>query len=138
MFRHMCKEYDDEELCQDPDVFRQKPAKLTGEVIEIAPDGDGSRMRMCVTKTAYGFYTDVVYVSIPAGVEGTDSIRLGSIIRVYGNLYGTQTYMSAQGQITVPKLVARCWTSDERNGGGTWCKDFIAVWIHHPSRILGY
>lgn len=92
------------ELDKDPNSFKTKIAKFTGQVLQIQEANDYGVIRLAVTKESYGWsISDIVYVEYQ---NHTDAVK-DDVVTVYGQLTGTKTYESqAHFNITVPSMTA--------------------------------
>lgn len=94
------------DLARNPDKYKGQQFKFIGEVIQVVEPtfGNAVVLRVNVTQTEYGFYTDTIYatVSIP---DGADRILNGDIITIYGDCDGIYSYTSVLNQkISLPKI----------------------------------
>ena len=102
-YRAKCQVYTYDEIARSPEKYEKSLAKFTGEVIQVLRDGDELQMRVNVTKDAYGFYDDTMYVfyTVTNGVN----VLEGDIVTMYGELRGMQEYESVLGaEISIPRI----------------------------------
>ncbi|MCX6789176.1 MAG: Ltp family lipoprotein [Candidatus Gribaldobacteria bacterium] len=92
------------ELDKNPDSFKGKIAKFTGQVLQIQEADNYGVIRLAVTKESYGWsIDDIVYVEYQ---NHTDAVE-DDVVTVYGQLTGSKTYESqAHFNITVPSMTA--------------------------------
>ena len=101
-YRAECKVFLYEDILRNPDTYNKELAKFTGQVVQVMHDGNDLRLRVNVTKTAYG-YEDTIYV-----YYDKTNILEGDIVTIYGELRGLETYESVSGvQITIPRIYAK-------------------------------
>jgi hypothetical protein len=69
--------------------------------------GDSITLRVNITKSKYGYYSDTVYVTYTRKSENEDRILEDDIITIYGTLGGIETYISILGaDVSLPKINA--------------------------------
>lgn len=93
------------ELNKDPTLYDGTNAVYTGQVVQIEQNPDGSGiMRLAITKEDYGWNpNNILYITYAGGTNAVDD----DIVKVYGQLTGSQTYTSeANYQITIPSMTA--------------------------------
>ena len=101
-----CQTISYEELSRNPDKFKGAAFKFTGEVIQVTEPtfGNTVTLRIDVTKTDYGFYTDTILATVDVP-QGQDRILEGDIITLYGDCEGLYSYTAVLGQkISLPKI----------------------------------
>lgn len=82
--------------------YAGEPYYIKGEVIQAIEDGNYTIMRINMTQDTYG-WTDTVWVEY---ADITDAVE-GSIVELYGEIYGSHTYDTAiGGQMTLPAIMA--------------------------------
>ena len=104
-----CRSISFEELSRNPDKLKGTALTFTGEVIQVTEPviGDTVTLRIDVTKTEYGFYTDTILATVEVP-EGEDRILEDDIITFYGDCEGLYTYTSVLGsKISLPKISIR-------------------------------
>lgn len=106
-YKEQCKEYTYKEIARNPDSVKGEYAKLTGEVIQVLESGNSVTLRVDITKSEYGYYSDTVYVTYTKKSETEDRILEDDIISIYGKLGGIETYTSVLGaEVSLPKIFA--------------------------------
>lgn len=99
-----CSTYTYKEIARNPNTYKGKRAKITGEVIQVQQDGNEVVLRVNITKNN-GYYEDTIMTGYEYADDNEDRILEGDIITLYGELYGTVTYTSVLGaDITVPAV----------------------------------
>lgn len=100
-----CETITFEALSRNPDKYKGKSFKFTGEVIQAIEPSYGTTvaLRIDVTKTTYG-WTDTIYAEVDIPKSG-DRILENDIITFYGNCEGLYTYKTILGaQVSLPKI----------------------------------
>ncbi len=109
-FKDSCKTYTYKDVARDPDKYKGKNMKYTGEVLQVIEPtwGDTVEYRIAVTKDDYGYdYDSVIYVTY-ARAEGESRILENDIVTFYGTCDGIYSYTSALGgKVTIPKVEAK-------------------------------
>ncbi len=107
-----CKTYSYNEIARNPDAYKGKRAKFTGEVIQVQQESFYGLviyvLRVDVTKTGsyYVHYEDTVYVTYYATAD-EPRILEDDIITMYGELEGEKTYTTVLGSsVTIPEFSA--------------------------------
>lgn len=92
------------ELDKNPDSFKGKKVKFTGQVLQIQETDNYGIIRLAVTEESYGWsISDIVYVEYQ---NRTDAVK-DDVVAVYGQLTGSKTYESqARFNITIPSMTA--------------------------------
>lgn len=99
-----CATYTFKEIARNPNSYKGKRAKITGEVIQVQQDGNEVVLRVNMTKQD-GYYTDTIMAGYAYSDENEDRILEDDIVTIYGELYGTITYTSVMGaDVTVPAI----------------------------------
>ena len=99
-----CATYTFKEIARNPNSYKGKRAKITGEVIQVQQDGNEVVLRVNMTKQD-GYYTDTIMAGYAYSNENEDRILEDDIVTIYGELYGTITYTSVMGaEVTVPAI----------------------------------
>lgn len=105
-FKTECKKYSYDEIARNPDSYESKPAKFTGEVIQVIEEGNEYTLRVNITRGEY-FWDDTILVSYIKQDSSEPRILEDDIITMYGTLGGTYTYETIFGSsLTVPLLHA--------------------------------
>ena len=101
-----CEPYDYETIARNPDEYKFKYGKYTGEIVQVIEGADGRvDFRINITKTRWG-YDDTIYVSYTYR-DGESRLLDGDIVTVYGLNSGMLSYESVLGAtITIPSVVA--------------------------------
>lgn len=106
-YKSKCKEYTYEKIARNPNKVKGKYAKFTGKVIQVMEEDNSIGLRVDITKSEYGFYSDTIYVTYTRKNKNEDKILEDDIITIYGKLAGTETYTSVLGaEVTLPKINA--------------------------------
>ena len=108
-YKAACEKYKYDTIARNPDKYKGKKAKFTGEVIQVQQsDFLGLTyyvLRVDVTKGKY-YYEDTVYVTYFAS-EDDERILEDDIITMYGELTGEETYTTIFGaSVTIPSFAA--------------------------------
>ena len=101
-----CQSISFTDLARNPERYKGQLFTFTGEVIQVVEPSVGNTvsLRINVTQTEYGSYTDTIYatISIP---EGADRILEEDILTIYGECQGMYSYTSVLDQkISLPKI----------------------------------
>lgn len=109
-YKDSCEKIPYKSLAREPDKYKGKRVKFTGEVVQVIESswGSGVEYRISVTKEEYGYSADdIVYVTYTLA-EGESRILEDDIVTFYGEFDGLQSYQSTLGgQITIPKVAAQ-------------------------------
>lgn len=101
-----CETYTYEQIARDPEKYRGKYAKLTGEVFQVMEGGDDYTLLVNITKQNY-FQDDSVYVAYTKHTSDESRILEDDVVTMYGELSGTYTYETVMGaEVTIPLLLA--------------------------------
>src|SRR5262245_35146968 len=92
--------------------YSREPKKFAGnsvvinqaKVIQVIEnDDDEIILRVSVTKGAYGFWTDTVYITYTRKSEDEPHILDGDFVKISGEFKGLHSYSSVMaGKITIP------------------------------------
>lgn len=95
---------DYKQLEKDPDSFKGKVAKFTGQVVQIIEFNGITNIRLAVTKTDYGWDpSNIIYIEYDAHTDAVED----DVVTVYGIIAGNYTYTSqANFKISVPSMLA--------------------------------
>lgn len=98
------KTIDYPQLKKNPDRYKGEYVKYTGKIIQILEGKDITNIRLAVTETEFGYdYDDEIFIEYDGYTDYVDE----DIITVYGEIYGTYTYVSQAGyNISLPGLIA--------------------------------
>ena len=104
-YKQSCVNYNYKEIARNPDNYKGKKVKFTGEVIQVQEGFLNTVvLRINVTKNEYDFYEDTIYCTYTYS-ENESKILEEDIITLYGECKGDTTYTSIFGQsITIPKV----------------------------------
>ncbi len=116
-YKDSCKKYKYKTIAREPEKYKGKLAKFTGEVVQVMESGwldallgnNTYTLRVNVTKSGsyYSYYKDTVYVTYEP-TDGEPKILEGDIITMYGELDGDYTYSTVLGSsVTVPAFIAK-------------------------------
>lgn len=105
-----CKTITFKKLGRNPNKYKGKKFKITGEVIQVQEGlGNSVDLRINMTKQTYEYlddvtWSDTIYATVEIG-ENEDKILEDDIITIYGECEGSYTYESVLGSnITLPKI----------------------------------
>lgn len=105
-FKAECAVVSYDEVARNPDQYKDKKVKFTGEVIQVMEDSGIYTLRVNVTQTSWG-YDDTIMVYYIAS-EGSPRILEDDVITLYGTMGGMTSYESVLGAtITLPILYAQ-------------------------------
>lgn len=106
-YKKKCKSYTYKEIARNPDKVYGEYSKVTGKVVQVFETDDNVELRVDITESEYGYYSDTVYVYYVRRNKGEDRILEDDIIEIYGTLEGLETYTSVLGNdVTLPKIEA--------------------------------
>ena len=107
-----CKTIKFAQLARNPNNYKGQHVKYTGQVIQVMQtnQADGTilyELRVDITKTKSGWYTDTIYVTFTA--PGTsDRILENDIVNIYGEVQGEYSYTAILGnQVNLPLVNAK-------------------------------
>lgn len=108
-YQKQCKKYDYKELARNPNNYKNKKVKFTGEVIQVQEGWFNSVvLRVNVTKGEYGFWEDTMWVDYTYKDENESKILEDDIINIYGEFKGQKTYTSVLGSnVSIPQVEAK-------------------------------
>lgn len=111
-YKAKCKKYSYSKIARNPNEYKGKYAKFTGEVVQVMQEEFLGYityvLRVNVTKKGsyYKYYTDTVYVSYTVKADAARILE-DDIITMYGQLDGEKTYKTVMGSsVTIPKFNA--------------------------------
>lgn len=104
-FKSSCEEISFDTLARNPDKYKGKRFKFTGEVIQVSESSflgiTSCDLRINVTEGEY-MWEDTIYATVTIG-EGEDRILEDDIITIWGTCDGNYTYQSVLGSsISLP------------------------------------
>ncbi|MDD6464112.1 MAG: hypothetical protein PUF57_09115 [Clostridiaceae bacterium] len=106
-FKAQCSTIGFDTLSRNPDKYKGKKYKFTGEVIQVSESSllgmTFCDLRINVTEGEYG-WEDTIYATVTLK-EGEDRILEDDIITIWGTCEGNYTYTSIMGaSISLPKI----------------------------------
>ncbi len=106
-FKAQCSTIGFDTLSRNPDKYKGKKYKFTGEVIQVSESTllgmTFCSLRINVTEGEYG-WEDTIYATVTLK-EGEDRILEDDIITIWGTCDGNYTYTSVMGaSISLPKI----------------------------------
>lgn len=106
-FKAQCSTIDFDTIARNPDKYKGKKYKFTGEVIQVSETSllgmTFCDLRINVTEGEYG-WEDTIYATVTLK-EGEDRILEDDIITIWGTCEGNYTYTSIMGaSISLPKI----------------------------------
>lgn len=106
-FKAQCSTIDFDTIARNPDKYKGKKYKFTGEVIQVSETSllgmTFCDLRIDVTQGEYG-WEDTIYATVTIK-EGEDRILEDDIITIWGTCEGNYTYTSVMGaSISLPKI----------------------------------
>ncbi|MEE1246335.1 MAG: hypothetical protein UHL70_03670 [Acutalibacteraceae bacterium] len=106
-FKAQCSTIDFDTIARNPDKYKGKKYKFTGEVIQVSETSllgtTFCGLRIDVTQGEYG-WEDTIYATVTIK-EGEDRILEDDIITIWGTCEGNYTYTSVMGaSISLPKI----------------------------------
>lgn len=108
-YKNKCDSYNYEDIARNPQNYKDKYMKFTGEVIQTSEAWGTVTLRINVTKNEYGFWEDTVYATYKYS-ENESKILENDIITVYGICKGDKTYTSVLGSsVTIPNIEVAYW-----------------------------
>lgn len=91
-------------LNKNPDAYKGQLCQYRGQVVQALESGGTTDLRVNVTPSGYGFWSDTIYVTL----AGTTPAVENSIVVVYGTIGGSYKYTStANYTITLPLINAK-------------------------------
>ena len=108
-YKGMCEVIEFDQLARNPDNYKDKMFKFTGEVIQVMEGSGYVEIRLNVTKVSsegsdWVYYEDTIYAKITME-DGADRILEEDIITIYGVCSGSYSYKSVLGsQVTLPRM----------------------------------
>ena len=109
-YKESCEKIPYKSLARDPDKYKGKRVKFTGEVVQVIESTWGTSVtyRISVSKEDWGYSSDeIVYVTYTPG-ENESRILEDDIVTFYGESAGLTSYQSTLGgKITIPQVDAK-------------------------------
>ena len=106
-YKAVCESVDYETIARNPDSWKGKNIKVTGEVIQVQESSSANAYRVSITEGDYGLWTNPVYVVTASDFGSSTRVLEDDIVTVYGISYGLYTYTTVLGaQQTVPAITA--------------------------------
>lgn len=111
LYKDECKSVSYKEMARDPEAYKGKYVKVTGEVIQVVEATSSLNYcsyRVDITKKGsyYTYYTDTVYINYD-GFGKTPKIIEDDIVTFWGVCMGSKTYETVMGaSVTIPYIVA--------------------------------
>lgn len=107
-YKAQCSTIDFNTISRNPDKYKGKKYKFTGEVIQVSESTllgmTFCSLRINVTQDEYGYWEDTIYATVTLN-EGEDRILEDDIITIWGTCDGNYTYTSVMGaSISLPKI----------------------------------
>lgn len=103
-YKAQCQNIDFKTLEKNPDSYKGTKYYTMGHVAQIQEAGGKSSLRVDVTDSGYGLWTDTIWVEFPGKTPAVED----SIVNVWGDIFGSYTYQSQAGwDITLPAIQAR-------------------------------
>ena len=99
------KAYTYKEIARNPDKVKGNKSMFIGKVIQVMEQGDYVNLRVNITVSDWGIYTDTVYVTYTKKSSDEDRILEDDIVMILGTLDGLYTYEAVSGaQVTLPLI----------------------------------
>lgn len=106
-YKSSCKSLTFKELARNPDNVKNTKVKITGEVIQVMEGTTYNAIRLNITKSSYGYYSDTVYIKYIPKV-GEDKVLENDIITIWGTAQGDCTYTTVlKSEVTLPLIEAK-------------------------------
>lgn len=100
-----CGTYSFTQIARYPNEYKGKQAAFTGEVIQSQRVRGEYQLRVNITKSDSGIYSDTIYITYTPRSDDEPKILEDDIITAYGMLNGEKTYQSiGGGSVTIPFL----------------------------------
>lgn len=107
-YKAQCKSIAYDSIAREPDKYKNKMVKFTGQVIQVQDNGSNINLRVNVTKGQYNIYEDTIWVNYTYSAN-EKKILENDIVNLWGETKGTISYTSVLGaKITIPEINARC------------------------------
>lgn len=104
-----CNNFTYKEIARNPNNYKGKRAKFTGEVIQVQEGYNNNVvLRVNITKGEYGMWEDTIWVDYKYTNSNESKILENDIINIYGEMQGQKSYTSILGsQVTLPQINAK-------------------------------
>lgn len=104
-----CNNFTYKEIARNPNNYKGKRAKFTGEVIQVQEGYNNNVvLRVNITKGEYGMWEDTIWVDYKYTNSNESKILEDDIINIYGEMQGQKSYTSILGsQVTLPQINAK-------------------------------
>ena len=122
-YKKGCTTFAYKEIARNPNNYKGKQAKFTGQVIQVQESWGTNVIRLNVTKGDYGSWSDTIYVEYKPKSENESRILENDIITAYGELNGIKTYTTVlMSDVSVPYLIAQYVDINPETGSITKAK----------------
>ena len=109
-YKAMCDTYNYKDIARNPNNYKNKYMKFTGQVIQTSEAWGTVTIRVNVTKNEYDFWEDTVYATYKYSDENESKILEDDIVTIYGICKGDKTYTSVLGSnVTIPSIEVKYW-----------------------------
>lgn len=109
-YKAMCDTYNYKDIARNPNNYKNKYMKFTGQVIQTSETWGTVTIRVNVTKNEYDFWEDTVYATYKYSDENESKILEDDIVTIYGICKGDKTYTSVLGSnVTIPSIEVKYW-----------------------------
>lgn len=109
-YKTMCNSYNYKDIARNPNNYKNKHMKFTGQVIQTSEMWGTVIIRVNVTKNEYDFWEDTVYATYKYSDENESKILEDDIVTIYGICEGNKTYTSVLGSsVTIPSIEVKYW-----------------------------
>jgi starvation-inducible outer membrane lipoprotein len=103
-YKASCTEISFLELNNNPSKFQGQHVKFTGQIVRINENNGRTEIVMAVTPITGGWSSsDLIYVTYNSKTQ----FKQGDVITIYGAVSGTYNYVTSNGQVKIPKIIAR-------------------------------
>ena len=118
-YKDSCKSIDYKTLSRNPDKYKGKKYKITGEVVQTIESSWSNtvELRINMTKKTYEYiddatWSDTIYATVEVP-EGSDRILEDDIITIWGECDGLYSYESVLGsKVSLPKINVKYYSVD--------------------------
>lgn len=96
-----CKEYDYKDIARNPDDYKGKNIKITGDIIQVQEIGKSVTLRVATDD----WYEEIYYCSYRYTGKEPCKLVEGDNLTFYGKCTGTEKYLTVLGsQMTIPSM----------------------------------